>query len=120
MSTATGQRGEQAACKYLQHHGYQILARNVRLARGELDIIARKQQILAFIEVKTHRNRESSLLALTPDKCHRLQSAANAWLGLHTQYATLQCRFDLIMLTPRDGWLKWPAYQIEHIRDIIR
>ncbi len=120
MSTAAGQRGEQAACSYLQRHGYNILARNVRLARGELDIIARKQQLLIFIEVKTHRNRESALLAVTTDKCRRLQSAANAWLGQHAQYATLQCRFDLIMLTPRDSWLKWPTYRIEHIRDIIR
>ncbi len=120
MSTAAGQQGEQAACDYLQRHGYRILARNVRLARGELDIIAYKKQLLLFIEVKTHRNRESALLAMTADKCRRLQSAANAWLGRHRQYAALQCRFDLIMLTPRDGWLKWPAYRIEHIRDIIR
>ncbi|RMH61817.1 MAG: YraN family protein [Zetaproteobacteria bacterium] len=118
MSTTKGRRGEDAACAWLVQHGHRILARNVRLARGELDIVARDNESLLFIEVKAHRSRDSALLAVTADKCRRLRQAAELWLARHPQYASLQCRFDLIMLTPareRTG-----RFHIEHIKDIIR
>jgi len=118
MSTAEGRRGEDAACAWLIRRGYQLIARNVRLARGELDIIARQQDLLVFIEVKSHRHRHSALQAVTPDKCRRLRQAAQAWRARHPQYAALQCRFDLIMLTPAQG--QPGTYRIEQIKDIIR
>ena len=49
-----GKYGEDLACRYLQGHGYTILARNFRCHRfGEIDIIACKQSVYSFIEVKT-------------------------------------------------------------------
>lgn len=49
-----GLRGENIACAYLRRHGYEILARNYRCRRyGEIDIIARKNAVLTFVEVKT-------------------------------------------------------------------
>ncbi len=120
MSTKKGQSGEEHAAHYLQHRGYSILARNVRLGRGELDIIALRHELLIFVEVKAHKSRESALLALHPDKCSRLQSAAETWLSIHPDYSHLQCRFDLMILTPRIGLPRWVSPRIEHMEDIIR
>lgn len=60
-STSTrslGQYGEDLACKYLQAQGYQILARGFRFRRyGEIDIVANKDGVLSFIEVKTRSSQ---------------------------------------------------------------
>jgi len=120
MSTHKGQAGEERAVRYLQRKGFSILGRNLRLGQGELDIVARQEDLLVFVEVKTHKTLESALLAVNPDKCSRLQSAARAWLGQHPDHAALQCRFDLIIITPRMGLPDWALPNIEHMEDIIR
>ena len=48
-----GKKGEDMAVAYLMRHGYQILARNFRFEKAEVDILAQKDNILAAIEVKT-------------------------------------------------------------------
>ena len=118
VSTEKGKKAEDAACRYLKRHGYKILDRNRRLARGELDIVALKADILVFVEVKAHKQRDSSLLAMHADKCERIVSAAYVWLALHESYANQQCRFDLIVVTPRKPALLPAA--IEHMLDVIR
>ncbi|MDX8382804.1 MAG: YraN family protein [Ghiorsea sp.] len=118
MSTAKGRAAEEAACRYLERHGYSIIEQNRRLGRGELDIVASKADILTFVEVKAHQRRESSLLAMHHDKCQRMVSAAQTWLGLHDEYAHFQCRFDLIIVTPRKPALL-PAH-VEHMLDVLR
>jgi len=120
VTTKQGQAGEDRAVRYLQHRGYTILGRNIRLGRGELDIIAQCNELLVFVEVKAHKSRQSGLLAMHPDKCARLQSAAESWLSRHLDYSHLQCRFDLIMITPRIGLPLWVPPRIEHMEDIIR
>ncbi len=118
MSTEKGRKGEEQAARFLKKQGYTVLARNVRGGRGELDIIAQLDDILIFVEVKAHQSRQSGLEAVHQDKCERLRSAALAWLGKHPEYARLQCRFDLIMVTPKMGLQMFP--NIEHLQDILR
>lgn len=118
MSTAKGKQAEDAACAYLKKQGYQILERNRRLGRGELDIIATDEDVLVFVEVKGHQHRESSLDAMHTDKQSRMVSAAHTWLGQHPAYANHQCRFDLVMVIPAK--LKLLPTNIEHMQDIIR
>ena len=120
MGTEQGRLGETRAARYLQRRGYQILARNVRIGRGELDIIARRGELLVFVEVKAHQSRESALLAMHEDKCARLRSAAEAWLARYPGARGCQCRFDLIMLTPGVGLPAWMPPRIEVMEDIIR
>jgi len=120
VSTKQGQLGENRAARYLQHRGYTVLERNIRLGRGELDIVVQRDGLIVFVEVKAHQSYESSLLAMHPDKCARLRSAAEAWLSRHTNYSNCQCRFDLIILTPRVGLPAWMPPRIEHMEDIIR
>ena len=118
MSTAKGKAAEDAACQYLQKKGYTILDRNRRLGRGELDIVASLDDILAFVEVKGHQQRRSSLEAMHHDKQRRMVSAAQTWLGQHPDYMNHQCRFDLVIVTP--STIKLLPPKIEHIHDIIR
>ncbi|MBQ5389666.1 MAG: YraN family protein [Clostridia bacterium] len=51
-----GACGEKIAAKYLQQHGYRIIAQNVRSAHGEIDIIAENKEFLIFAEVKARRD----------------------------------------------------------------
>lgn len=51
-----GKLGEDLACKYLQTKGYKIIERNFEARQGEIDIIAKDQEELVFIEVKTRSN----------------------------------------------------------------
>ena len=50
-----GSQGEQAAADYLTRQGYRICARNFRVPAGEIDIVAAKQELVVFVEVKTRR-----------------------------------------------------------------
>ncbi len=118
MSTEKGRRGEDRAARYLKLRGYKIVDRNVRAGRGELDIVSLKNDTLVFVEVKAHQSREQGLLAVSDDKCKRLRSAANAYLGMMPRFTGLQCRFDLIILTPRGGMNPFP--RVEHLQDIFR
>ncbi len=115
MSTAKGRKAEDKAARHLRLKGYHILDRNARLGRGELDIVAMKDGIVAFVEVKLRPNRDAGLMAVHTDKQERLHSAASAWLAHHAEYQHLQCRFDLIILTP--GRL---LPKIEHLQDVFR
>jgi len=118
VSTEKGRTGEERAARYLKRRGYKIVDRNVRAGRGELDIVSLKNDTLVFVEVKAHQSREQGLLAVSSDKCERLRSAANAYLGKMPGFTGLQCRFDLIILTPRSGMNPFP--HVEHLQDIFR
>jgi putative endonuclease len=53
--TETGRIGEESVCRYLESHGYRIVARNYRIRGGEIDIIAENGEYLAFVEVKSRK-----------------------------------------------------------------
>lgn len=99
-----GRRGEQLACRYLRQKGYQIVAQRFRTKFGEIDIIARKQNLLAFVEVKTRRGSRfgTPLMAITRDKQIKLLKAAQIYLkGLgkiaqnyRTQFLGIGIEFD--------------------------
>ncbi|MEG1774632.1 MAG: YraN family protein, partial [Oscillospiraceae bacterium] len=78
-----GVRGEQFAACMLLGDGYEILARNYRTRRGELDLVAKKGDTLAFIEVKTRSARSlgSPASAVTPAKQRCLIRAALDYLA---------------------------------------
>ena len=94
---AYGNEGEQAACEYLLKKGWKILDRNVRRGRGEIDIIARKRKVIAFIEVK----RRSSLNygrpaeAVNTEKQRRIAQAAALYVQ-ENGLENAQLRFDVI------------------------
>ena len=114
-SRSLGNDGETLAERHLRGLGYQILGRQVRLARGEIDLIAREGETIVFIEVKTRRsNRHGSPVeAVTPTKQQQLSRLALMWLKQH-QSLHRSARFDVIgVLWPPDS--RKP--EIRHIRN---
>lgn len=95
-SAETGRAGERAAAEYLCRAGYDILARNWRAGRYELDIVARHAGVLHFVEVKTRRaaGLTTPEQAVTPAKFRALQRAALRYISLHGN-AEEELQFDL-------------------------
>jgi|UPI000366BE43 putative endonuclease len=118
MSTQKGQRGEEAACRYLMRQGYRIIARNVRVGPGEIDIIAEYGDVLVFAEVKAHRQREQSLRAVHANKQYRIVRAASGWLAKHKVYQQYYCRFDVLLVQVASAW--HVKSRVEHIPDAFR
>ena len=106
---ALGQFGEEQAARYLRRRFYTVLERNFRCRFGEIDLIARRGEILAFVEVKLRRDDRHGEARefVTARKQQRLRAAAEYWLSLHE--TQLQPRFDVVeVYAPRgaDGPLK--------------
>jgi putative endonuclease len=103
---ALGREGEERAARYLEARGYQIVARNVRAERVEIDLVACRARVLVFVEVKTRRasgpdgfgRHASAAEAVDTRKQARLRRGAIAWLdahpGLRRRFGTL--RFDVV------------------------
>lgn len=97
----TGLSAESRACMLLLAKGYRILARRFRTPHGEIDIVARKRNILVFIEVKARAALDDAAYAVTPRQRQRIAVAAEAWLMTHPHHANLDCRFDAILVAPK-------------------
>lgn len=81
-TTETGRKAEVAAKVYLEMRGYAIIEQNWRRPRCEIDIIARKDGVIHFVEVKYRfkDDQGSGLDAITPSKLKQMQRAAWAWV----------------------------------------
>ncbi len=115
----TGRAGEDLVASRLHAQGWEILERNARTSRGEIDIVALDRGDLVFVEVKAAREGASAgperpVLAIGPRKQRRLRGLAAAWLSANRPPAQFeQVRFDAVGVTfAADGSLR--GY--EHIR----
>lgn len=101
MNTKTiGNKGEQKAADYLLKKGYEIIQRNFRLPTGEIDIIARKNQKIVFVEVKSLPNGNLELLSkvLNQDKQNRIIKTSKRFLINHRQYSNDYVAYDVIVV----------------------
>ena len=107
-----GKLGEETAASYLKLRGYEIVARNYRYRKAEIDLIARKGDTLAIIEVKTRTGTslEKVLEAVNRRKRERLIEAADHFIV--SNELLVETRFDIIWLT-RDK----EELRLEHIKD---
>ncbi len=108
-----GQQGENLALNYLENKGYKIIERNYRYGRGEIDIIAEKDQLLIFIEVKTKKFGDfgDPIYWITRKKQRQIGTVAKGYL-FERNITDRDCRFDVITLTWEEG-----AWKIDHIED---
>jgi len=97
---ARGRRAETLACWFLRAKGYRIVARNWRCPQGEIDILARRGQVLAAIEVKRRETLEIALESIGARQRRRIERAAGAFLQRHPDLTHLSLRFDAITLEP--------------------
>jgi len=91
--------GEKLAVEHLKTQGYQILAENYRFQRGEIDIIAKHEERIVFVEVKTRRSLKYGVpqSAVTKQKQRQISKIALAYLQKHNLIDT-SCRFDVIAI----------------------
>jgi putative endonuclease len=97
----TGLSAESRAAAFLIAKGYRILARRFRTPYGEIDLVARKRNLLAFVEVKARASLEDAAWAVTPRQQQRIINAAQAWLMAHPEHAEFEMRFDAMLVAPR-------------------
>ena len=95
-----GQRGEDAAARYLKRQGYRILARGLDSRLGELDIVAVDDRTIVFVEVKTRRSNEAGhpAEAIDPHKERRMTQAALGYLKAQ-RLLDYAARFDVVAIT---------------------
>lgn len=104
---ARGQAAEAAACRRLEALGYRILARNFRGRRGELDVVAIEDGVLALVEVR-YRSRNDfggAAASITRAKRGRIIRTARELLARNPDLARLPARFDVVEV---DGDERYP------------
>jgi putative endonuclease len=109
---ALGHRGEDLAAEHLVGQGYRILDRNWRCRQGEIDIIATRASVVAFVEVKTRSTLAYGhpFEAITPTKLARLRRLAALWCADNGPHIPV-IRIDVIaVIVPYTG-----APRIEHL-----
>lgn len=90
----------------LRLKGYRILARNFRTRSGEIDIIARRGDLVAIVEVKARGSLLAAMDAIGPVSQRRIEAAADQWLARQPDHARLSLRFDMVAVLPR----RWPVH----------
>ncbi|MDR0785730.1 MAG: YraN family protein [Treponema sp.] len=100
-SVEKGRQGETRAAAFLEDHGFVVLERNVRSEYGEVDIIAQKEDIIVFIEVKTWTtfNIDSIQYSIDKKKQTRIIKTAEIFLLAHPEFDKLSMRFDVIFIS---------------------
>lgn len=112
-----GRAGEEAAVEALRAEGHRIVERNVRLRRGELDVIAEEAGELVFVEVKTRRSSTYGTPAesVGPRKRRALAQLAAGYLA-RRGLGNRACRFDVV-----EVWVDASGSQrVEILRDAFR
>jgi putative endonuclease len=97
----TGLSAESRAAAWLIAKGYRILARRFRTPHGEIDIVARRRNLIAFVEVKARASLDEAAYAVTPRQQQRIVNAAEGWLMAHPEHADFELRFDAMLIAPR-------------------
>ena len=100
MSRAKGDKAEAEAIRFLQQEGFVIVETNFYSRFGEIDIIASKEGVLHFVEVKSGVDYESAIYNITPSKLQKILKTAQVYLkktALDIDYT-----FDAVVVTPDD------------------
>jgi putative endonuclease len=94
-----GKEGEELAVSFLVEKGFEIVERNYRYGKGELDIIAREKDFLVFVEVKSRESLEYGLPeeAVTKRKMAQIRKIAEAYLA-EKGITDENIRFDVVAI----------------------
>jgi putative endonuclease len=95
-----GISAESRAAALLIAKGFRILARRFRSPVGEIDIVARRRQLLVFVEVKARERLDDAAWSVTERQRARIIAAAEAWLADHPDPSIQDIRFDAMLVAP--------------------
>lgn len=98
MSRAKGNLAEDRACVYLDENGFMIVERNFYSRFGEIDIIASKEEVLHFIEVKSGVDYEAAIQNITKSKLSKLIKTGNSFLKKNS--LDVDFVYDAVIVTP--------------------
>lgn len=94
----------------LRLKGFRILERRYRTKLGEIDLIARRGDLVLIVEVKARRTLVEAMEAIARESERRIEGAADLWLARQPDYGRLSVRFDMVAVLP---W-RWPVH-VENI-----
>jgi putative endonuclease len=100
MSRAKGNIGEDRAVAFLESFGYSIIERNFYSRFGEIDIIATKDGVLHFVEVKSGLDYESAVQNITPQKLSRLIKTGDVYMKKNK--LDVDYMYDGVIVTPKE------------------
>ena len=105
-----GHRGEWLASLALMLKGFRILDRRYRTRLGEIDLIARRGDLVLIVEVKVRPTLVEAMEAVARLSERRIDAAADLWLARQPDHGRLSIRFDMVAVLPR----RWPVH-VENI-----
>lgn len=111
-SRSIGDIGEEYVCGFLERKGYRVLARNFTVRGGEIDIIAEKDDKIAFVEVKTRKKGAltSGESSVTYSKKQRIVNTARIYLDRNGLKKF--CRFDVAVVELDNGKVSHLKYYV--------
>ena len=104
--TLVDRSAELIALWALRLKGWRLLARRYKTPAGEVDLIMRRGEVTAFIEVKARRSLDGAVESVTPRQARRIAAAARQFMAEDRRAALQACRFDIVAVTP----YHWPTH----------
>ncbi|WP_144712378.1 YraN family protein [Curtobacterium pusillum] len=116
QNSSLGRFGEDRAAEWLEAHGFRVIERNWRCARGEIDIIAWQSCTLVFVEVKTRAGATAGhpFEAITASKVTRLRRLVPAWFQDHPEVTARLIRIDAVAVH-----VEGDRVGVEHVEGVL-
>ncbi len=102
-SHALGVAAESRARQLLESKSYSILAQRYKTKAGEIDLIAKRGDHLAFVEVKQRKTQDEAAWSIAPRQQARIALAAEVFLGEHAALSHCSASFDVVLISPTQG-----------------
>jgi putative endonuclease len=102
-----GRRAEWLAALYMRCKGFRVVARDVRLPGGEIDLVLRKGRLLVLLEIKARAGADLLEEAIGDRQWRRIAAAAEQFCARRHGYAELDRRFDALFLARG----RWPLHR---------
>lgn len=108
-SERKGRRAEWLAALALMLKGYRIVSLRYRTPVGEIDIVARKRDLVAFVEVKARKDLAAGVDAVNFPAQRRIAAAGELFISRQRDSARLSWRHDIVVISP---W-RWPVHLVD-------
>lgn len=93
-----GLAAEEIVARAYERNGFEVLEKRWKTREGEVDLVARHQEKLYFVEVKCSRNFDQAAALITPRQQQRIQNAALGYLAERAKSLDVDCRFDAALV----------------------